>query len=238
MEGRMLQQGSREEIARAEHCATWSCREHVQSKEQAGKKGPKSMESERGKDPLKTVGWYHLKEKMGAAKEHLVNPCFPENLGTELDDGRCAGTEEISHPLSSLGCLFDGPGSQRIQDFCIKWAWLAFSPLLVPVLWVSALRKMSCHTSSSGKQVSRITALAFLRSEGHGHSLHYIFADTFWEPLGLEKPQPQQTQAAVHHMLSWKVTAAPGAARHTTKTWDFQEKTKHSHCNLVQEKIK
>lgn len=142
MEGRMLQQGSREEIARAEHCATWSCREHVQSKEQAGKKGPKSMESERGKDPLKTVGWYHLKEKMGAAKEHLVNPCFPENLGTELDDGRCAGTEEISHPLSSLGCLFDGPGSQRIQDFCIKWAWLALSPLLVPVLWVSALRKM------------------------------------------------------------------------------------------------
>lgn len=128
---------------------------------------------------MKTIGWYHLKEKMGAAKEHLVNLSFPENLGTEQDDRRCAGTEEISHPLSSLSCLPDGPGSQRIQDFWIKLAWLAFSPLLVPVLWVSALRKMSCHTSSSGKQVSRITALAFLSSEGCEHSLHYVFAGTF-----------------------------------------------------------
>lgn len=117
----MLQQGTREGIAGAEHCATWSCREPAKrTKQGRSRQEKKSMESERGKDSLKTVGWYHLKEKMGAGKEHLVNRSFPENFGTELVDRRCAGTEEISHPLSSFGCLFDGLGSQRIQDFCIK----------------------------------------------------------------------------------------------------------------------
>lgn len=67
-----------------------------------------------------------------------------------------------------------------------------------------------------------------------GNPLLRISAGTETDLLCLERSRPQQSPADVQHVVPG-ITAA-GTAHRAAGTPDVQEKTKRSHCNLVQEK--